>query len=348
MSYQKHVWVAGEIIRGKTLNHIEEGIYNEEQRAKDREDAIASGLDDEYTRASGAESGLQNTINGHTENTSNPHSVTKAQVGLGSVGNFLAVSTVANQGLTDAQKANARTNIGAGASSFSGDYNDLTNKPTIGNASLIIKKNGNAVKTFTANATSDIEANITVPTKTSDLTNDSNFISYKAVSTSANQGLTETEKANARANIGAGASGFSGDYNDLTNKPDLKAVATSGSYNDLINKPNLKTVATTGSYNDLTDKPTIGSGTVTKVSTGVGLTGEVTTTGTIKADLKSETKSSLTAASKGSTASREYAVGLDSAGDLSVNIPWSDTRDFKIGTTKSGATDNTLYFVYTT
>lgn len=394
MSYQKHVWVAGEIIRGKTLNHIEEGIYNEEQRAKDREDAIASGLDDEYTRASGAESGLQNTINGHTENTSNPHSVTKAQVGLGSVpdvstndqtptyteassvaaltsgeklsvafgkiakavssliahlgntsnphgvtksqvglgsvGNFLAVSTVANQGLTDAQKANARTNIGAGASSFSGDYNDLTNKPTIGNASLVIKKNGTTVKTFTANATSNIEANITVPTKTSELTNDSNFISYKAVSTSANQGLTETEKANARANIGAGASGFSGDYNDLTNKPDLKAVATSGS------------------YNDLTDKPTIGSGTVTKVSTGAGLTGEVTTTGTIKADLKSETKSSLTAASKGSTASREYAVGLDSAGDLSVNIPWSDTRDFKIGTTKSGATDNTLYFVYTT
>ena len=31
--------------------------------------------------------------------------------------------------------------------------------------------------------------------------------------------------------------GFSGDYNDLTNKPDLKPVATSGDYNDLVNKP---------------------------------------------------------------------------------------------------------------
>ena len=31
--------------------------------------------------------------------------------------------------------------------------------------------------------------------------------------------------------------GFSGDYNDLTNKPDLKPVATSGDYNDLLNKP---------------------------------------------------------------------------------------------------------------
>jgi hypothetical protein len=49
------------------------------------------------------------------------------------------------------------------------------------------------------------------------------------------------------------------------------------------------------------------------------------TTYTIKADLKSETKSSLTAASKGSTASREYAVGLDANGDLAVNVPWVNT-----------------------
>lgn len=35
------------------------------------------------------------------------------------------------QSLTDEQKAQARTNIGAGTSSFSGSYNDLTNKPTI-------------------------------------------------------------------------------------------------------------------------------------------------------------------------------------------------------------------------
>lgn len=69
------------------------------------------------------------------------------------------------------------------------------------------------------------------------------------------------------------------------------------------------------------------TGTVTKVSTGAGLTGgDVTTTGTIKADLKSETKSSLTAASKGSTANREYAVGLDANGDLSVNVPWENTQ----------------------
>ena len=56
---------------------------------------------------------------------------TANEVGLGNVGNFKAVSTVANQGLNSTEKANARANIGAGTSSFSGSYNDLTNKPTI-------------------------------------------------------------------------------------------------------------------------------------------------------------------------------------------------------------------------
>lgn len=34
------------------------------------------------------------------------------------------------QTLTDAQKSQARSNIGAGTSNFSGNYNDLLNKPT--------------------------------------------------------------------------------------------------------------------------------------------------------------------------------------------------------------------------
>lgn len=33
--------------------------------------------------------------------------------------------------------------------------------------------------------------------------------------------------------------GFSGDYNDLTNKPDLQTVALTGDYNDLINRPTI-------------------------------------------------------------------------------------------------------------
>lgn len=51
----------------------------------------------------------------------------------------------------------------------SGSYNDLLNKPTIGNATLTIQKNGTAVDTFTANATSNKTINITVPTAAADV-----------------------------------------------------------------------------------------------------------------------------------------------------------------------------------
>lgn len=63
-------------------------------------------------------SGIGQVCDNHIANTNNPHSVTKAQVGLGNVGNFKAVSTVASQGLTATEKSNARANIGAGTSSL--------------------------------------------------------------------------------------------------------------------------------------------------------------------------------------------------------------------------------------
>ena len=72
-------------------------------------------------------------------------------------------------------------------STFSGSYNDLTDKPTIptvNNATLTIQKNGTTVKTFTANASSNVTANITVPTKTSDLNNDSGFTTNTGTITS--------------------------------------------------------------------------------------------------------------------------------------------------------------------
>lgn len=61
----------------------------------------------------------------------------------------------------------------------SGSYNDLTNKPTIptvNNATLTIQQNGSNITTFTANSSTNTTANITVPTKLSDLTNDSGFV----------------------------------------------------------------------------------------------------------------------------------------------------------------------------
>lgn len=60
----------------------------------------------------------------------------------------------------------------------------------------------------------------------------------------------------------------------------------------------LATVATTGSFNDLKDVPPVGTGSVTNVATGAGLTGgPITTTGTISLDT-----SGVTAGTKGPTA----------------------------------------------
>lgn len=59
------------------------------------------------------------------------------------------------------------------------DYALLSNTPTIptvNNGTLTIQKNGSNVSTFTANQSGNSTANITVPTKTSELTNNSNFL----------------------------------------------------------------------------------------------------------------------------------------------------------------------------
>lgn len=74
----------------------------------------------------------------------------------------------------------------------SGSYTDLTNQPTIptvNNATLTIQKNGTAVGTFTANASANKAVNITVPTKTSQLTNDSNYATTTAVAAKLDKSL---------------------------------------------------------------------------------------------------------------------------------------------------------------
>jgi len=61
----------------------------------------------------------------------------------------------------------------------SGAYNDLSGKPTIPtvyNKTITIQKNSTTVDSFTLNQSTDKTINISVPTKTSDLTNDSGFI----------------------------------------------------------------------------------------------------------------------------------------------------------------------------
>lgn len=77
---------------------------------------------------------------------------------------------------------------------FSGSYNDLTDKPTIpvvNNGILTIQRNGSAICAFTANQSIHATADINVPTKTTDLLNDSGFItSYDIPTYTGGDGIT--------------------------------------------------------------------------------------------------------------------------------------------------------------
>ena len=81
-----------------------------------------------------------------------------------------------------------------GGSGFSGDYNDLTNKPTIPSDTGDLTNNAGFV-TFTNVSQLNNDSGFVTFTKVSQLTNDSNYITA--------------------------ASTFSGDYNDLTNTPTI-------------------------------------------------------------------------------------------------------------------------------
>lgn len=590
MSYDKHTWVSKEVIKAKNLNHMEDGIYNEEQRATNAENQISQSVTNENTRATNAEGALGNrvsatesaitTLNGsdqvvgsvdykiaqatvnmggykvvadHTAvvnpsdkyiylepdaqatgsdvfsewvwsdfevpetfawycvgetsldlsdyikntdlaTTTTPGIVivdgttisinngvitanvqggvtsfngrtgaiipqagdyTASDVGLGNVGNFKAVSTVASQGLTTTEQTNARANIGAGTSSFSGSYNDLSDKPSIPTATSDLTNDSDFVadasyvhtdenytsaeKSKLSGIASGAEVNVqsnwnesdntsdayiqnkpSIPSKTSDLTNDSGFIDYKAVSTVANQGLSDTEKANARTNIGAGSSSFSGDYNDLSNKPtipsntsdltndsnfvaDASYVHTDNNFTATLkdkldgiasgaeanvqadwnesdsssdayiaNKPSLFS----GNYNDLSNKPTLGSA----AALDVAASGNASSTEVVKGDdtrlTDSRTPTSHTHTTSqitdfptlgsaatydvpttGDASSSQVVKGddsrlADSRTPTSHTHIVSDITNFptipggvKIGTTKAGATDTTLYFI---
>ena len=83
-----------------------------------------------------------------------------------------AVKTT-TQTLTDAQKQQARTNIGAGTSSFDGNYNSLTNKPTIPTKTSQLTNDSGFI---TDAALTGYAKTTDIPTKTSQLDNDSNYI----------------------------------------------------------------------------------------------------------------------------------------------------------------------------
>ena len=173
------------------------------------------------------------------------------------------VVKVISQELTDDQKSQARSNIGAGA--ITGITMNGTSKGTSGviNLGTVLTSHqdisGKADKSATVSnvAWSSNKLTKTINGTTSDVvTADTlksamslnNVGNFKAVSTVASQGLTDTEKSNARANIGAGtitgikmngaSKGTSGEVDLGTVITSLNGYATenwvSGKLNDIL------------------------------------------------------------------------------------------------------------------
>ena len=95
-------------------------------------------------------------------------------------------------------------------------------QPTVNNGRLTIQKNGSNVATFTANQSGNSTANIVVPTKTSDITNDSGFLtSIPKASASTLGGIKVGSNLSIDANgvlsAQTGSSYSAGNHIDITN-----------------------------------------------------------------------------------------------------------------------------------
>ena len=112
---------------------------------------------------------------------------------------------------------------------FSGDYNDLINKPTIGNGALVIKNaDGTTNQTYTANQVEDAE--LVLPKGFSgdygDLINAPGIGDGKLSILESNGNNLGDFYANQDSNTTINLpEPFSGDYNDLANKPSIPAPA---------------------------------------------------------------------------------------------------------------------------
>jgi hypothetical protein len=138
--------------------------------------------------------------------------------------------------------------------------------PTVNNGTLTIQKNGTNVQTFTANQSTNATANITVPTKVSELTNDSGYTTNNGTITGIkmNGASKGTSGVVDLGTVLTAHQDISGKQDKITSSNKLAASLVSG----------LAKVATSGSYNDLSNTPTIPdiSGKQDKLTAGSNIT----------------------------------------------------------------------------
>lgn len=247
---------------------------------------------------------------------------TASEVGLGNVGNFKAVSTVANQGLSEQEKSNARANIGSGTSSFSGSYNDLTDKPsipTVGNGTITVTQNGTSKGSFTLNQSGSATIALTDTT-------------YSTATTSANGLMSSTDKSKLD-----GIASNANNYVHPTTSGN-KHIPSGGSSGQIL-RWSADGTATWGADNNTTysqaTSTTLGLVKIGYAENGKNYPVELSN-GQMFVNVpwtdNNTTYSQATSSALGLVkigypeSGKNYPVELNSSGQMFVNVPWTDTN----------------------
>lgn len=243
-----------------------------------------------------------------------------------------SVATTSTNGLMSSTDKTKLDGIAAGANNYthpsshpasmitgltkvatSGSYNDLTNKPTIptvNNATLTIQKNGTTVKTFTANASANVTANITVPTKTSELTNNSGFLtshnpvdsSLSSTSTNAIQNKVVNAALNNKAND-----------TDVVHKSGAETIVGTKTFSDDVNISKIRpyyNVFSTGYIKGQAPTSTIYSGLKFHDDINSGSTNDITGSFEIEYSKDGYNRILISSRNYAGTTQRLYHVGL--------------------------------------
>lgn len=227
----------------------------------------------------------------------------------------------AAQTLTTEQKTQARSNIGAGTSSFSGSYNDLSDKPSIPaaqvnsdwNSTTGVSKILNKPTSYTPS--SHTHGNINNSGQITVTESTTSNVKHIAVTTDDSGTVKKMAPTLVRSAIGAGTSNFSGNYNDLTNKPTIPAAQIQSDWSQTVttsldyikNKPTSYTPSA-----HATTTTTYGVGTASSGSGASAVAGQYGHVMLIKGDLNGVTYTDGKAAASSHTHS-QYIIGLTSS-----------------------------------
>lgn len=306
MAYQKHTWVTNEIIRGKQLNNVEDGIYNEEQRALNAEEALRQSLSDETTRATTREDTIATSIVTLSNNLGEQINTNTAAI---------AVLNGSGEGSVDYKIAQAISQTGG--FKITQDHTAEIDPST---RYIYLEKDSTATgddkykewiyvyddetSTYSWELIGDTSLDLSEYAKKEDIHEYTlpNASTTELGGIKVGENLTIDTDGTLNASGGAGIT-IDNELSTTSTNPVQNKIITA-ELNNKANTSSLATVATSGSYNDLSNKPTIPT-----VDTAMS------------------------------------ATSTNPVQNKVVNTAINNARDFKLGTSRGAATNNILYFI---